>query len=142
MANGTEAARRTRSCPSLLTVFLLVMSSASSLSAMAASASHTQAAQSNDLTEAKQLNDEVVGLYQAGKYDEAISLAERALAIREKALGPDHPYVASSLNNLASLYDTKGDYAKAVAFQLRATDISERNIDLNLAAGSERQKLF
>ena len=28
----------------------------------------------------------------------------RALAIFEKALGPDHPYVASALNNLASLY--------------------------------------
>jgi hypothetical protein len=28
---------------------------------------------------------------------------ERALAIREKALGPDHPYTAASLNNLGEL---------------------------------------
>ena len=33
----------------------------------------------------------------------ARSLYERALAIREKALGPEHPNTASSLNNLASL---------------------------------------
>ena len=30
-------------------------------------------------------------------------LAERALAIREKVLGKEHPDVASSLNNLALL---------------------------------------
>ena len=39
-----------------------------------------------------------------GRYAEAEPLYERALAIREKALGPDHPDVATSLNNLAVLY--------------------------------------
>lgn len=38
-----------------------------------------------------------------GNYDEAEPLFTRALAIREKALGPEHPDVASSLNNLAVL---------------------------------------
>ena len=37
-------------------------------------------------------------------YADAEPLYERALAIREKALGPDHPDVATSLNNLAGLY--------------------------------------
>ena len=41
-------------------------------------------------------------LYQ-GKYDEAGQLYERSLAIREKAYGPDHPAVASALNNRAGL---------------------------------------
>ena len=36
---------------------------------------------------------------------------KRALAIREKALGPDHPDVATSLNNLAVLYNNQGRYA-------------------------------
>ena len=36
-----------------------------------------------------------------GKYAEAGPLYERSLAIREKVLGPDHPDVATSLNNLA-----------------------------------------
>ena len=33
--------------------------------------------------------------------ERALPLYERALAISEKALGPDHPHVATSLNNLA-----------------------------------------
>jgi len=46
---------------------------------------------------------------------EALLKRERALAIQEKALGPDHPHVATSLNNLAALYLQKGKYAKAEA---------------------------
>jgi tetratricopeptide (TPR) repeat protein len=46
----------------------------------------------------------LAGLYESqGKHDEAEPLYERALAIYEKALGPDHPYTATSLNNLARL---------------------------------------
>ena len=39
-----------------------------------------------------------------GRYQEAQGYLEQALAIRKKALGPDHPDVATSLNNLAGLY--------------------------------------
>jgi hypothetical protein len=42
------------------------------------------------------LNRKASELYQAGKYSEAIPLAQRALAIREASLGPDHPDVAQS----------------------------------------------
>ncbi len=43
-------------------------------------------------------------LYQdQGKYTEAEPLYERSLAIREKALGPEHPDVAASLENYAAL---------------------------------------
>ena len=38
-----------------------------------------------------------------GKYDDAKPLYERSLAIREKALGAEHPDVAHSLNKLAGL---------------------------------------
>lgn len=38
-----------------------------------------------------------------GKYDEAGPLYERSLAIREKAVGPDHPDVATALSNRAGL---------------------------------------
>ena len=44
-------------------------------------------------------------LYRAqGQYAKAEPLYQRALGIREKALGPEHPDVARSLNNLAVLY--------------------------------------
>jgi len=66
-------------------------------------------------------------LYKAqGKYGEAEPLHKHALAIVEKALGPDHSYVATSLNNLAALYDTQGQYAQAEPFYKRALAIFEK----------------
>jgi hypothetical protein len=59
-------------------------------------------------------------LYQAqGRYTEAEPRYQRALAIYEKVLGPEHPEVARSLNNLALLSYTQGQYAEA---ELRSTD--------------------
>ena len=51
------------------------------------------------LEEAARLNKQVVQLYRQGRYQEAIAPAKRSLAIDEKALGPDHPRVATNLNN-------------------------------------------
>ncbi len=39
--------------------------------------------------------------YGQGEYAEAESLYRRALAIQERVLGPEHPDVAASVNNLA-----------------------------------------
>ncbi len=48
-------------------------------------------------------------LYQARyRYAEAEPLYQRALAIRDKALGPDHPHVAQSLENYAALLRKTG----------------------------------
>jgi len=44
-------------------------------------------------------------------YVQARPLFERALAIKEKALGPEHPETATSLNNLALLLWEQGDYS-------------------------------
>ena len=78
------------------------------------------------LAEAARLNTELLRLSRAGRYDEAISLAERALRIREKSLRPDHPEVAQSLNNLAVLYRATGDYAKAEPLYQRALGFGSR----------------
>ena len=83
-------------------------------------------AQSKDLEEAKRLNDQVIQLYRAGRYDEAVPLAKRALAIRVKALSAGHPDVATSLNNLALLYHTRGDYGRAEPLYQRALAIREK----------------
>ena len=48
-----------------------------------------------------------------GAYAEARPLYERALAIREKVLGAEHPDTATSLNNLAILLRAQGDLAAA-----------------------------
>src|ERR1700683_1933767 len=75
---------------------------------------------------ADELNKRIHELSQAGKYAEAIPLAQRALAIREKALGPDHPAVARPLNNLAALYDDQGRHAEAEPLYKRALVVLEK----------------
>jgi CHAT domain-containing protein len=78
------------------------------------------------LLAASQLSQEVGQLYGAGKYDAALPLAERALAISEQALGAGHADTAEPLNNLALLYQAKGDYAKAEPLLIRTLAINEK----------------
>jgi tetratricopeptide (TPR) repeat protein len=59
-------------------------------------------------------------------YAAARPLFERALAIREKALGPEHPETAQSLNNLAALLQDQGDLAGARPLYERALAIREK----------------
>jgi CHAT domain-containing protein len=61
-----------------------------------------------------------------GAYAKAEPLYQRALAIIEKALGPEHPDTAVSLNNLAFLYDEIGAYGKAEPLYQRALAIREK----------------
>jgi tetratricopeptide (TPR) repeat protein len=59
-------------------------------------------------------------------YAESRALFERALAIDEKALGPEHPETATSLNNLARLLQAQGDLAGARPLFGRALAILEK----------------
>ena len=59
-------------------------------------------------------------------YAAARPLYERALSIREKALGPLHPDIAQSLNNLAGLLESLGDYGGARLLYERALAIWEQ----------------
>ena len=61
-----------------------------------------------------------------GRYADAEPLYKRSLAIYEKALGPDHPNVAGSLNNLAGLYNEQGRYADAEPLFKRSLAIYEK----------------
>ncbi len=69
---------------------------------------------------------EAGNLSRAGKYDEAILLAERALSIREKLLGIEDPLTVQSLDTLAGIYRDKGDYVKAESLYLRSLAINEK----------------
>ena len=60
-----------------------------------------------------------------GKYAEAEALYKRALEIKEKALGADHPSVAMTLNNLAVLYQGQAKYADAAGLYERALAIQD-----------------
>ena len=61
-----------------------------------------------------------------GKYNEAEPLYLRSLVISEKALGKDHPEVATSLNNLAGLYNSQGKYNEAESLYQRSLAIEEK----------------
>jgi tetratricopeptide (TPR) repeat protein len=65
-------------------------------------------------------------LWRAARYAEAEPLYKRALAVREKALGPEHPDTAQSLNNLALLYYSQGRYAEAEPLCKRALAVREK----------------
>ena len=58
-----------------------------------------------------------------GKLDEAVAPIERAIAIYEKSLGPDHPHVATGLNNLARLLHGQGKSKDALALMERVLRI-------------------
>jgi len=81
-----------------------------------------------ELAEAKRLSSDVGRLYSERKFDAAIPLAQRALAIYDKTLGPEHPAVAASLDNLAVLYYATGDYAQAEPLLRRALAIQEKAV--------------
>jgi CHAT domain-containing protein/tetratricopeptide (TPR) repeat protein len=72
------------------------------------------------------LNRQVVQLYRQGEYAEATEIAKRVLQLREKALGPEHPDVGQSLNNLAGLYFVQGRYGQAEPLYKRALAIGEK----------------
>ncbi len=66
-------------------------------------------------------------VYQAqGRFAEAEPLHKRALAISEKAGGPEDTGVGVSLTHLGQLYAAQGHYAKAEPLFKRALTISEK----------------
>lgn len=62
---------------------------------------------------------------------ETETLYRRALAIQERQLGPNHPSVAATLNNLAVLLAGRGRYADAEPMHKRALAIAEKSLGAN-----------
>ncbi|MCB8922890.1 MAG: tetratricopeptide repeat protein [Ardenticatenaceae bacterium] len=65
-------------------------------------------------------------LQEMGNYPAARPYYDRALAIDEKALGPDHPGLATDLNNLGMLLKEMGDLQGARPYLDRALAIKEK----------------
>jgi tetratricopeptide (TPR) repeat protein len=75
---------------------------------------------------ARLLNEAGWYLKERGQYTEAEPFSQRALAIRERILGPEHNVVANSRANLGLLYVTQGKYAEAELLYQRALAIVEK----------------
>ena len=73
-------------------------------------------AKEKSLILATELNEKAIELYKQGKYDEAVPLLEKSLKIRQQVLGAEHPSVATSLNNLAGLYESQGRYTDCLLY--------------------------
>jgi tetratricopeptide (TPR) repeat protein len=58
-----------------------------------------------------------------GRYRDAILKWENVLEMYRKLLGTEHPYVATSLNNLASLYKSQGRYEEAEPLYRQALEM-------------------
>ena len=80
--------------------------------------------------EANRLEQQGIELYQQGKYIEATNIFERVLEIRKRIYPEDHPDVATSLNNLAFLYNNQGRYADAEPLYIEATNLFERVLEI------------
>jgi CHAT domain-containing protein/tetratricopeptide (TPR) repeat protein len=78
------------------------------------------------LERARALEAEVLRHIRSGPYREGIPKAREALALRERALGPAHPLVAASLDQLAELLRASGDYAAARPLAERALAVREQ----------------
>jgi tetratricopeptide (TPR) repeat protein len=73
-------------------------------------------------------NQYAVFLYARSGYTEAEPLYRGALAIAEASLGPDHPNVAASLNNLAHLLKVTNRLSEAEPLYRRALAIAEASL--------------
>ena len=76
-----------------------------------------------------------------GEYAQAEEMFQRTISLTAGSLGPEHPFVARHLANLGQLYWATGQWEKAFAARQQLVAIEERNLSLELSAGSERQKL-
>lgn len=118
----------------LLTLFLLawMIGGASQAILGQENPPRTDAAQTGEsaeqaaaLKEANSLSNKVVELYRAGKFDEALPLAENALSIRERVLPANDRRIAAALANIASLRYAKGESEKAEKLYERALAIHD-----------------
>ncbi len=78
------------------------------------------------LVEARKLAGEALLLEVQGKYDDALPLAQKVLALRESVLGAEHPDVGAALNFLAGVHFDKGAFKTAEPMYLRALAIREK----------------
>ena len=76
--------------------------------------------------EAEGLDTLCTAQFARGAYVEAARSCERALFLRERALGPDHPQIAQSLNNLGAIKAELGAYDEAIVAHTRALSLRER----------------
>ena len=72
-------------------------------------------------------------LNKQGKYAEAVPFAEKVVELAKRDYGPGHPSTATSLGNLAGLYETQGRYAEAVSSFRQVVQLSPEDQEAHQA---------
>ncbi|MGH9509033.1 MAG: WD40 repeat domain-containing protein, partial [Terriglobales bacterium] len=84
------------------------------------------AAPAKNSREWEDLARRVVQLHEQAKFSEALPVAERALKVAEQTFGPEDTKVATSLNSLASIYDSLKKFDAALPLAKRAVALQEK----------------
>lgn len=75
------------------------------------------------LQQSRKLSQDVLKLYNEGKYSVAISVAKQVAETRKTVLGERHTEYAKSLNHLGMLYQATGNYPRAEPLYVQAMEI-------------------
>ena len=87
------------------------------------------------------LNNLAIVYRNTGDIRKSLDMHLQALGIWENAAGPYQQATLIAVGNIARTYAAMADMTMALAYQRRADLIIEKELALNLAIGSERQKL-
>lgn len=79
-------------------------------------------------TELREAMRQVKVLYNEGRYDEAIPIAEKTIALGEQEFGADHPTTAILVDNLGIIYSDMGRHAEAEERHWQAVAIMQQTI--------------
>jgi tetratricopeptide (TPR) repeat protein len=80
----------------------------------------------DDLARAESLHSLGGVLYKVGKFEQARTRFQQALILMEKALGPEHPFVAAMYNNIGITLSELGRYEEARTHYERALAIAQK----------------
>jgi tetratricopeptide (TPR) repeat protein/CHAT domain-containing protein len=85
-------------------------------------------ASQEDQAKLSSLEQKIDELDHAGKYRDAIPIAEERLKLVEKTIGLDQPETAAACNKLGDLYSRNGDHVKAEPLLRRGFEIREKTL--------------
>jgi CHAT domain-containing protein/tetratricopeptide (TPR) repeat protein len=116
------AIRRISVVPLGLGVLWLLVTQAGEVQSSGASPAPEQ----EQLPERDRLAKQVDELRQAGKFDQAVPVAERILELERQAGGGMTMRVAEALSRLAELHEPRGDWRRALELRREAVSVRER----------------
>ncbi len=131
MEFGLSCLFRTSSCLFALFLYTLLLACSHTPATPVPQSTATNLEQAEQLREATTLQDQAQSLFDQGRYSEALPPAKKALAIREKLLGPTHPDVATSLTTLGLIHGTLIELTPATHLLKRALEIRRSGLGSN-----------